>query len=38
MCSGKWSFGANGTSREVGKTDLERSPLPGLCEREEIWP
>lgn len=38
MCSGGRSLGANGTSRKGGETDLERSPPPGLCEREKIWP
>lgn len=38
MCSGGWSLGANGTFKKGGKTDLERSPPPGLCEREKIQP
>lgn len=36
MCSGGWRLGASGTSRKEGKTDLERSPPPGLCERENM--
>ncbi len=38
MCGGDWTLGANGTSIKGGKTDLERSPPPGLCKREKIWP
>lgn len=38
MCGGGWCLGANRTSRKGGKTDVERSPPPGLCEREKIWP
>lgn len=36
LCSGEWSLGVNWTSSKGGKTDLERSPPPGLCEREKI--
>lgn len=38
MCSGGWGTGTKGLSRRGGKTDLERSPPPGLCEREKIKP
>lgn len=34
MCSGGRVLGANGISLKGGNTDLERSPPPGLCERE----
>lgn len=38
MCGGGGSLGAKGHSVKGGKTDLEWSPPPGLCEREKIWP
>lgn len=36
MCSGRWDLGAFVTSIKGGNTDVERSPPPGLCERENI--
>lgn len=36
MCDGGWSLEANETSKKGDKTVLERSPPPGLCEREKI--
>lgn len=36
-CIGGGSLEANGTSIKGGKTDLERFPPPGLCEKEKIW-
>lgn len=35
MCNEGWLLGANGTFMIGGKTDLEKSSLPGLVKREK---